>query len=46
MNVEINLGSIKDEAYSTTAGDAARTARAQGRALRHTALDAVRTRLG
>jgi formiminotetrahydrofolate cyclodeaminase len=46
MNVEINLGSIKDESFKTTAADAAQAAREQGRALRDRALDAVRARLG
>jgi formiminotetrahydrofolate cyclodeaminase len=46
MNVEINLGSIKDESFRTTAGDAAKTAREQGRALRDKALATVRAELG
>ena len=46
MNVEINLGSIKDESFRTTAAAAANAAREQGRALREKALDAVRARLG
>ena len=46
MNVEINLGSIKDESFRTTAADAAQAAREQGQALREKALDAVRARLG
>ena len=46
MNVEINLGSIKDEAFITTAADAALSARKQGQALREETLDAVRARLG
>lgn len=46
LNVEINLGSIKDESFTTTAADAAQAAREQGRALRDRTLDAVRARLG
>ncbi len=46
MNVEINLGSIKDESFSTNAADAATDAREQGQTLRKKALDAVRARLG
>ena len=46
MNVEINLGSIKDESFRTTAAEAAKAAREQGEALRETALDAVQARLG
>ena len=46
MNVEINLGSIKDESFRTTAADAAQAAREQGQALREKTLDAVRARLG
>ena len=46
MNVEINLGSIKDESFRATATDAAKAAREQGQALREKALGAVRTTLG
>ena len=46
MNVEINLGSIKDESFKTTAADAAQAAREQGQALRDKTLDAVRARIG
>ena len=46
MNVEINLGSIKDESFRATAADAAQAAREQGQALRDKTLDAVRARIG
>jgi formiminotetrahydrofolate cyclodeaminase len=46
MNVAINLSSIKDEAFRTTAADAARAAVEQCQALREKALGAVRVRLG
>jgi formiminotetrahydrofolate cyclodeaminase len=46
MNVEINLGSIKDDSFATTAAAAAQAAREQGQALRETALGSVRNRLG
>jgi formiminotetrahydrofolate cyclodeaminase len=46
LNVEINLGSIKDESFRTTQADAVRTAHAQGRALRDKALAAARAKLG
>jgi formiminotetrahydrofolate cyclodeaminase len=46
MNVEINLGSIKDQAFRATAADAAHAARERGQTLHRNALDAVRTRLG
>lgn len=46
LNVEINLGSIRDEAFRTTRGARARAAQAEGRALRDQALTAVRAKLG
>jgi formiminotetrahydrofolate cyclodeaminase len=46
LNVEINLGSIKDEAFRTAQANRARAAQARGQALRDGALTAVRARLG
>lgn len=46
LNVQINLGSIRDEAFRTTQGEQVRAAQAQGRALRDEALTAVRATLG
>ena len=46
LNVEINLGSIKDEAFRTTQADRVRAAQAQGQALRDTVLTTVRAKLG
>jgi len=46
LNVEINLGSIEDEAFRATQADRVRAAQAQGQALRDKALAAVRARLG
>jgi len=45
LNVEINLGSIKDEAFRTTQGDRVRAAQTRGRVLRDQALTAVRAKL-
>ena len=46
LNVQINLGSIKDEAFRTTQADRVRAAQAQGQALRDKALTTVRAKLG
>ena len=46
LNVEINLGSIKDEVFRTTRAERVRAAQAEGQALRDKALTAVRTKLG
>jgi len=46
LNVQINLGSIKDEAFRTTQEDRVRAAQAQGQALRDKALTMVRAKLG
>ena len=46
LNVLINLGAIKDEAFRTTQGDRVRAAQAQGQALRERALTTVRAKLG
>ena len=46
LNVQINLGSIKDEAFRTTQADSVRAAQAQGQALRDKALATVRATLG
>ncbi len=46
LNVEINLGSIKDEAFRTTRAETVRAAQAQGRTFRDKALAAVRAGLG
>ena len=46
LNVQINLGSIKDEAFQTTQADRVRAAQAQGQALRDKALVTVRATLG
>ena len=46
LNVEINLGSIKDEAFRATQADRVRAAQAQGQALRDKALATVRAKLG
>lgn len=46
LNVEINLGSIKDESFRATAAEAAQAAREQGQRLREKALGSVRNRLG
>ncbi len=46
LNVGINLGSIKDEAFRTAQADGVRAAQAQGRALRDKALATVRAKLG
>lgn len=46
LNVEINLGSIKDEAFRTTQADRVRAAQAQGQALRDEVLATVRAKLG
>ena len=46
LNVQINLGSIKDEAFRTTQADSVRAAQAQGQALRDKALATVRAKLG
>jgi methenyltetrahydrofolate cyclohydrolase len=45
FNVEINLGSIKDEAYRAASTEAVQTARAEGAALRDEALAKVREAL-
>ena len=45
LNVEINLGSIKDESYRTSSAATAQRARAEGAALRNRALETVRARL-
>jgi methenyltetrahydrofolate cyclohydrolase len=46
LNVQINLGSIKDEAFRNTQAERVRAAQAQGRALRDKALATVRGKLG
>ena len=46
LNVQINLGSIKDEAFRTTQASSVRAAQAQGQALRDKALTTVRAKLG
>lgn len=46
LNVEINLGSIKDEAYRTIQAERVRAAQALGQALRDRALATVRATLG
>jgi formiminotetrahydrofolate cyclodeaminase len=46
LNVQINLGSIKDEAFRTTQADRVRAAQAEGQALRDKALATVRAKLG
>ena len=46
LNVEINLGSIKDDAFRATQADRVGAAQAQGRALRDHALATVRGKLG
>jgi len=46
LNVQINLGSIKDEAFRNTQAERVRAAQAQGRALREKALATVRGKLG
>ena len=46
LNVEINLGSIKDEAFRTTKSARVGAVQAQGRVLRDQALAAVRAKLG
>ncbi len=45
LNVEINLGSIKDEAFRTTQRDRVRAAQTRGRVLRDQALTTVRAKL-
>jgi methenyltetrahydrofolate cyclohydrolase len=46
LNVEINLGSIKDEAFRTARSDEVRAARAEGETLRDETLATVRAKLG
>ena len=46
LNVQINLGSIKDDAFRTTRADDVRAAQARGQALRDKALTTVRATLG
>ena len=46
LNVQINLGSIKDEAFRNTQAERVRAAQAQGQALRDKVLATVRARLG
>jgi formiminotetrahydrofolate cyclodeaminase len=46
LNVEINLGSIRDEAFRTSRAEQLREARAQGQALREQTLSTVQARLG
>ncbi|MGZ4315286.1 MAG: cyclodeaminase/cyclohydrolase family protein [Gaiellaceae bacterium] len=46
LNVEINLGSIKDEAFRATQADRVRAAQARGQAVRDKALATVRAKLG
>ena len=46
LNVQINLGSIKDETFRATQAERVRAAQAQGQALRDRALTAVRAKLG
>ena len=46
LNVQINLGSIKDEAFRTARAESVQDAQARGRALRDKALAAVRAGLG
>jgi formiminotetrahydrofolate cyclodeaminase len=46
LNVQINLGSIKDEAFRNTQAERLRAARAQGQALCDKALATVRAKLG
>ena len=46
LNVLINLGSIKDEAFRTTQAERVRAAQAQGQALCDKALATVRAKLG
>ena len=46
LNVQINLGSIKDETFRATQSARIEAAQAQGRALRDQALTTVRTKLG
>jgi methenyltetrahydrofolate cyclohydrolase len=46
LNVEINLGSIKDDDYRTASAETVRNARADGAKLRDEALGAVRKALG
>jgi formiminotetrahydrofolate cyclodeaminase len=45
LNVEINLGSIRDEGFRTSRAEQLQEARSQGQALRDRALAAVRARL-
>ena len=45
LNVQINLGSIKDEAYRTAQAESVQAAQARGRALRDQALAVVRDEL-
>jgi formiminotetrahydrofolate cyclodeaminase len=46
LNVEINLGSIRDEAFRTSRAEQLREARARGQALREQTLSIVQARLG
>jgi formiminotetrahydrofolate cyclodeaminase len=46
LNVQINLGSIKDEGFRNTQAERTRSAQAQGQALREKVLATVRARLG
>ena len=46
LNVQINLGSIKDEGFQNTQAERIRAAQAQGQALRDKVLATVRARLG
>jgi len=46
LNVQINLGSIKDEGFRNTQAERTRSAQAQGQALRDKVLATVRARLG
>jgi formiminotetrahydrofolate cyclodeaminase len=46
LNVQINLGSIKDEGFRNTQAERTRAAQAQGQALRDKVLATVRARLG
>ncbi|MGZ4358272.1 MAG: cyclodeaminase/cyclohydrolase family protein [Gaiellaceae bacterium] len=46
LNVRINLGSIKDEGLRSSLAEHVRVARARSEALRETALEAVRAKLG
>lgn len=46
LNVQINLGSIKDEAFRNTQSERVRAAQAEGQALRDKVLTTVRGKLG